>query len=215
MLHHPQQPGEEGGGSARASSTQGARTCPTPGPQGLGGPAPAPPQSGPKDLSLGARAARRQDAGLRGAGRAPAAPRRGVRIFVPLQPPDTGAPHPLRPLTHPGRGQERSREQVAPAASPAPPLPPSRLRVRDSRVHTQDHDVFPQVPGSHHLHDADLLGPSGKLLLQLCRERAVSAAGRQPRPPRGDTWPPAAAGRGAFRAGVGWGLPPPPPPPPR
>ena len=72
-----------------------------------------------------------------------------------------------------------------PAASPpAPPRLP-RPRARDSRVHAQHHDVLPQVPGSHHFHDADLLGPPGKLLLQLCRERGpVSHAwpgpGRQP-----------------------------------
>lgn len=63
----------------------------------------------------------------------------------------------------------------APRASPLPPLfsslfPPSTPSC-DSRVHTQDHDVFPQVPSPHHFDDADLLGPPGKLLLQLCRER--------------------------------------------
>lgn len=66
---------------------------------------------------------------------------------------------------------------------------PSDVSLCNSRVHTQDHDVLPQVPGSHHLHDADLLGPPGQLLLQLCgeRERDLSArpgpaAQRQPVP---------------------------------
>lgn len=57
---------------------------------------------------------------------------------------------------------------------------PSPCPSCDSRVHTQDHDVFPQVPGSHHFHDADFLGPPGKLLLQLCREREPVTSRQDP-----------------------------------
>lgn len=209
MLHHPQQPG--GGGLCESQLHTGSKDLSHSRPQGLGGPAPAPPQSGPKDLSLGARAARRQDAGLRGAGQTPAAPRRGVRIFVPLQPPDTGAPHPLRPLTHPGRGRERSGEQVAPAASPAPPPPavaPARPGLTSSHTGPRCFSTGSGFPPPSRCRPSWAFGKAPSPALQRTGpEQRRQAA---PPAPRLDAWPRAAAGRGAFRAGVGWGLPAPP-----
>lgn len=75
--------------------------------------------------------------------------------------------------------------RLTPALPPLPRPRPEPACARDSRVHAQHHDVLPQVPGSHHLHDADLLGPPGKLLLQLCREGGPVSHARPGSPPDG------------------------------
>jgi len=43
----------------------------------------------------------------------------------------------------------------------------NRNTVWDLRVHTQYHNVFPQVPGSHHFDNADFLRSPSDLLFQL------------------------------------------------
>lgn len=49
----------------------------------------------------------------------------------------------------------------------------------NSRVDAQHHDVFPQVPGAHHLDNAGPLGGFVQLLLQFWKETANEGVMRE------------------------------------